>query len=81
MFQRVHFTTHIYFYKADFLFDFNDKEKDNHKKGRTQGGGTRYIKWKENEGTGMGLKKTKYFIFSLCRKMVKRIHGACLWDI
>ena len=45
----------MYFYKADFSFDFNDKEKDNHKNGRTKGGGTRYIRWKEDEGTDMGL--------------------------
>lgn len=61
--RQEYYSTPMYFYKADFSFDFNDKEKDNHKNGRTKGGGTRYIKWKENEGTDMGLKQpgTLYF--------------------
>ena len=55
--KKEYYSTPMYFYKADFSFDFNDKEKDNHKNGRTKGGGTRYIKWKEDEGTDMGLKQ------------------------
>ncbi len=27
----------MYFYKDDFSLDFNNKEKDNHKNGRTKG--------------------------------------------
>ena len=51
--KQEYYSTPMYFYKADFSFDFNDNEKDNHKNGRTKGGGTRYIRWKEDEGTDM----------------------------
>ncbi len=39
--KKEYYSTPMYFNKADFSFDFNDKEKDNHKNGRNKGGGTR----------------------------------------
>lgn len=64
--KEEYYSTPLYFYKADFYFDFNDKEKNEHNNGLNNGGGTRYIKWKEKEGTDMGLKHpgTLYFPFA-----------------
>lgn len=61
--KKEYYSTPLYFYKADFSFDFNDKEKNNHKNGRNNGGGTRYIRWKEDEGTDMGLKQPGILYF------------------
>lgn len=63
--KEEYYSTPLYLYKADFSFNFNDKEKDKNNNGRNKNGGTRKIKWKENEGTDMGLKQpgTLYFPF------------------
>lgn len=60
--KEEYYSTPLYFYKADFSFDYNNKENNN---GLNKSGGTRYIKWKEKEGTDMGLKHpaTLYFPF------------------
>ena len=59
-----YYSTPLYFYKADFSFDFadNDKSKKN-KNGLNNGGGTRFIKWKESERTDMGLKNPGILYF------------------
>ena len=61
--KEEYYSTPLYLYKADFSFDFNDKEKSKNNNGRNKNGGTRHIRWKENEGTDMGLKQpgTLYF--------------------
>lgn len=63
--KEEYYSTPLYFYKADFSFDYNDKEKNEHNNGLNNGGGTRHIKWKETEGTDRGLKHpaTLYFPF------------------
>ena len=63
--KEEYYSTPLYLYKSDFSFDFNDKEKDNNNNGRNKNGGTRHIRWKENECTDMGLKQpgTLYFPF------------------
>lgn len=63
--KEEYYSTPLYLYKADFSFNFNDKEKDKNNNGRNKNGGTRKIRWKENEGTDMGLKQpgTLYFPF------------------
>ena len=61
--KKEYYSTPMYFYKADFSYDFNDREKNNNKNGRNKGGGIRHIRWKEDERTDMGLKQpgTLYF--------------------
>ena len=67
--KKEYYSAPMYFYKADFSFDFNDREKNNHKNGRNKGGGTRYIKWKEDEGTDMGLKQPGTLYFPYVEKL------------
>ena len=63
--KEEYYSTPLYLYKADFSFNFNDKEKNKNNNGHNKNGGTRKIRWKENEGTDMGLKQpgTLYFPF------------------
>ncbi len=63
--KEEYYSTPLYLYKADFSFDYNDKENNPNSNGLNSNGGTRKIKWKENEGTDMGLKQlgTLYFPF------------------
>lgn len=63
--KEEYYSTPLYLYKADFSFNFNDNDKNKNSNGRKKNGGTRKIKWKENEGTDMGLKQpgTLYFPF------------------
>lgn len=60
--KKEYYSTPMYFYKADFSYDFNDREKNNNKNGRNKGGGIRHIKWKEDERTDMGLKQPGTFM-------------------
>ena len=63
--KEEYYSTPLYFYKADFSFDYNNKEKNEHSNGLNNSGGSRHIKWKETEGTDRGLKHpaTLYFPF------------------
>lgn len=63
--KEEYYSTPLYLYKADFSFDFNDKEKYNNNNGRNKNGGTRHIKWKETERTDRGFKQpgSLYFPF------------------
>ena len=63
--KEEYYSTPLYFYKADFLFVYNNKEKNEHSNGLNNSGGSRHIKWKETEGTDRGLKHpaTLYFPF------------------
>ena len=63
--KEEYYSTSLYFYKADFSFDYNNKEKNEHSNGLNNSGGSRHIKWKETEGTDRGLKHpaTLYFPF------------------
>ena len=60
-----YYSTPLYFYKADFSFDFandDDKNKKN-RNGRNDGGSIRFIRWKESERTDIGLKNPGILYF------------------
>ena len=66
--KEEYYSTPLYFYKSTYTFEYTKNSEDTINT-FTQFGGTRYIKWKENEGTDRGLKAPATIFFPFVEKL------------